>query len=50
MAARVNERKKVERLCRYVSRPPVAESRLSLTSKGDIRYDVNGITIVALQI
>lgn len=38
MAARAHERDKVERLCRYVSRPPVAESRLSLTSNGDIRY------------
>ena len=38
VAARAHERDKVERLCRYVSRPPVAESRLSLTSNGDIRY------------
>ena len=38
VAARAHERDKVERLCRYVSRPPVAESRLSLTSDGDIRY------------
>jgi hypothetical protein len=47
VAARAYERDKVERLCRYVSRPPVAESRLSLTPNGDIRYDVNGITNVA---
>jgi len=38
MAARAHERDKVERLCRYFSRPPVAEPRLSLTSNGDIRY------------
>jgi len=38
VAASAHERDKVERLCRYVSRPPVAESRLSLTSNGDIRY------------
>jgi ribosomal protein S27E len=38
VAARAHERDKVERLCRYVSRPPVAESRLSLTTNGDIRY------------
>jgi hypothetical protein len=37
----------IEHLCRYVSRSPVAESRLSLTSNGDVRYDVNGITNVA---
>jgi hypothetical protein len=38
VAARAHERDKVERLCRYVSRPPVAESRLSLTTNGGIRY------------
>lgn len=38
VAARAHERDKVERLCRYVSRPPVAESRLSLTTNGEIRY------------
>jgi len=38
VAARAHECDKVERLCRYVSRPPVAEPRLSLTSDGDIRY------------
>ena len=29
---------KLERLCRYISRPPVAERRLSLTSQGKVRY------------
>ena len=38
VAARAHERDKVERLCRYVSRAPVAESRLSLTTNGEIRY------------
>jgi len=38
VAPRAHERDKVERLCRYVSRPPVAEPRLSLTSNGEIRY------------
>ena len=38
VAARSHERDKVGRLCRYLSRPPVAESRLSLTSNGEIRY------------
>lgn len=34
------------RLCRYISRPAVSEKRLSLTSSGNIRYDVKGITSV----
>ena len=28
---------KLERLCRYVSRPAVAEDRLALTERGDVR-------------
>ncbi len=32
VAARADERKKLERLCRYISRPAVSEKRLSLTS------------------
>jgi hypothetical protein len=32
------EREKLERLCRYVSRPPVAEERLALTPTGHVRY------------
>jgi hypothetical protein len=32
------EREKLERLCRYVSRPPVAEDRLALTATGHVRY------------
>lgn len=31
VAARTDEPKKLERLCRYISRPAVAEKRLSLT-------------------
>jgi hypothetical protein len=31
VAARADERKKLERLCRYISRPAVSEARLSLT-------------------
>ena len=38
VAARAEERKKRERLCRYISRPPVAEKRLSLTAGGNVRY------------
>jgi hypothetical protein len=41
VAARADERKKLERLCRYISRPAVSERRLSLTSNGNIRYQLN---------
>lgn len=47
VAARANERQKLERLCRYISRPAVSEKRLSLTPNGNVRYDVNGFTNVA---
>lgn len=32
------QRGKLERLARYVSRPPVAEERLALTAQGQVRY------------
>lgn len=38
VAAGADERDKLERLCRYISRPAVSEKRLSLTSNGQIRY------------
>jgi len=38
VAAQAWERDKLERLCRYISRSPVSEKRLSLTSAGNIRY------------
>ena len=47
VAARADERKKLERLCRYIARPAVSEKRLSLTTNGNVRYDVKGITSVA---
>jgi Putative transposase len=31
-------RAKLERLCRYVSRPPLAVDRLALTTSGQVRY------------
>jgi len=40
VAARANERKKLERLCRYISRPAVSEKRLSLTPNGNVRYQL----------
>ena len=33
-----HQRGKLERLCRYVSRPPVASERLALTASGQVRY------------
>ena len=33
-----DERSKLERLCRYISRPALAEKRLSLTPNGNVRY------------
>jgi ribosomal protein S27E len=38
IAARADQRNKVERLCRYIARPAVAEPRLSLTERGEVRY------------
>jgi hypothetical protein len=40
VAARADERQKLERLCRYISRPAVAEKRLSLTPNGNVRYQL----------
>jgi len=40
VAARADERKKLERLCRYISRPAVYEKRLSLTRGGNVRYQL----------
>ena len=36
-AAKAPQRRKLERLCRYISRPAVSEKRLSLTTNGNIR-------------
>ena len=38
VAAKTREHKKLERLCRYISRPTVSEKRLALTSQGKVRY------------
>ncbi len=34
----MGQRAKLERLCRYVSRPPVSTERLALTASGQVRY------------
>ena len=40
VAAKAHERKKLERIYRYIARPPVAEKRLSLTRNGMVRYEL----------
>jgi hypothetical protein len=40
VAAKAHERSKLERLCRYISRPAVSEKRLSLTAQGKVRYQL----------
>jgi len=38
VAAGAHQREKLERLCRYIARPAIANERLSLTRQGNIRY------------
>jgi hypothetical protein len=40
VSTEAHQRDKLERLCRYVSRPAVSEKRLALTSNGNIRYQL----------
>jgi hypothetical protein len=40
VAARADQRQKLERLCRYISRPAISEKRLSLTRNGNVRYQL----------
>jgi hypothetical protein len=40
IAAEAWQRDKLERLCRYISRPAVSEKRLALASNGKIRYQL----------
>jgi len=54
VAAKGHERSKLERLCRYISRPAVSEQRLSLTESGKIRYELktpyrNGTTHIIFE-
>ena len=49
-----NQREKLERLCRYVSRPPLASERLALTASGQVRYTLktpyrDGTTHIVLE-
>ena len=48
------QRQKLERLCRYVSRPPVAVDRMALTASGQVRYSLktpyrDGTTHIVLE-
>ncbi len=54
VVADAHQRDKLERLCRYVSRPAVSEKRLALTGNGQVRYELktpyrNGTTHVIFQ-
>ena len=54
VAARANERDKLERLCRYITRPPVSTKRLTMTRNGRVRYELkppwrNGTTHVIFE-
>jgi len=40
VAAPANQRRKLERLCRHISRPAIAEHRLSLTPTGNVCYQL----------
>ena len=40
VAARADERKKLEWLCRYISRLAVSEKRLAITPNGNVRYQL----------
>jgi hypothetical protein len=49
-----NQREKLERLCRCVSRPPIAVERMALTSSGQVRYQLktpcrDGTTHIVLE-
>jgi len=40
VTAEANEQQKLERLCPYITRPAIAEQRLSLTAQGYVRYQL----------
>jgi len=54
VATKANERAKLERLCRYITRPAVSTKRLSMTRNGRVRYELktpwrNGTTHVIFE-
>ncbi len=40
VSTEIHQRDKLERLCRYVTRPAVSEKRLAITSNGNVRYQL----------
>jgi hypothetical protein len=38
--ANADEPEKLERLCRYISRPAISEQRSSITKHGQVRYEL----------
>lgn len=54
VAAQAHQRRKLERLCRYISRPAVSSERMALTNQGNIRYTLktpyrDGTTHIVLE-
>ena len=54
VATNANEREKLERLCRYITRPAISTKRLSMTRNGRVRYELktpwrNGTTHVIFE-
>ncbi|MCB1671875.1 MAG: transposase [Gammaproteobacteria bacterium] len=54
VAARADQREKIERLCRYIARPAISEQHLSPTPTGKVRYQLktpfrNGTTHVIFE-
>ena len=54
VTAEAHERDKLERLCRYITRPAIAERRLSISPHGRVRYELktpwrNGTTHVEFE-
>ena len=39
VAAKAQQRNKLERLCRYITKPAVSEKRLALAHQGEVRYE-----------
>ena len=54
VCAQAHKRRKLEQLCRYITRPAISEKRLSLTSHGNVRIQLktayrDGTTHVILE-
>ena len=54
VAALAHQRKKLERICRYISRPALSDARLSVTCAGQISYELkmpyrNGTTHILFE-